>query len=289
MLKLALKVALVLFGAILALVLGVHLKFEAARNEKILIAPPVVLIPSDEDSVKEGRRLTQVKGCYDCHGSDLAGKLFADAGPVGRYAGSNLTGKGIGAVYTDQDWVRAIRHGLAPDGRKLIFMPSAEFASLSDEDLGKIIAFIKSSPSATAKLPGLEVGPLGKVLYLAGKFPLMFQAELIDHDVTPPASVPVSESAEYGKYLAASCVGCHRLDYKGGPIPGVPPEWPAAADLSGTGRVQKWSQEEFETVLRTGVNPEGRKISPQFMPWTSYSAMTDTEMTALYNYILSLD
>lgn len=286
--RLVLKVVLVLFGAIFFGALGVHLKFESARNEKISIEPRPITIPSDPASVLEGKRLTQVKGCYDCHGTDLGGKLFADAGPVGRYSGSNLTPSGIGSTYADKDWVRAIRHGLAPDGRKLIFMPSAEFASLSDEDLGKIIAFIKSAPEASSDLAPLTVGPLGKVLYLLGKFPLMFQAELIDHRMEPPATVPVNESAAYGKYLAASCVGCHGTEYKGGPIPGVPPDWPAAADLSATGRVQKWSREEFETMLRTGVNPEGVKINPQHMPWTSYSAMTETEMTALYNYILSL-
>ena len=43
---------------------------------------------------------------------------------------------GIAGRFTDQDWVRAIRHGVRPEGR----MPSKEYYALSDADLGALIA-----------------------------------------------------------------------------------------------------------------------------------------------------
>ena len=46
-------------------------------------------------------------------------------------------------------WVHAIRHGVRPDGTPLLFMPSTEFYFLSDEDLGAVIAFIKSARQRT--------------------------------------------------------------------------------------------------------------------------------------------
>lgn len=288
MLKWIGRILLGLGGLLVVFIAVIQVKFKSQQNERISFTPEAITIPDDSESLAEGRRLVQLKGCYDCHGTDLTGRLFADAGPVGRYVGSNLTPAGVTADYEDVDWIRAIRYGLNPEGRKLVFMPSAEYAQLSNEDLGKIIAYLKSVPSAKSENPLLEIGPMAKVLYLAGKFPLMFQAELIDRNLKPVESIAPDTSVKYGAYLAASCTGCHGMDMKGGPIPGVPPEWPPAADLTSTGTARSWSKADFEKVIRTGVKPNGRTINPAFMPWTSFAAMNDMEMTAIYNYIQSL-
>ena len=41
---------------------------------------------------------------------------------------------GIGGTYSDIDYVRAIRHGVAQDGRGLPIMPSEVFNKFSDQD-----------------------------------------------------------------------------------------------------------------------------------------------------------
>ena len=54
---------------------------------------------------------------------------------------------GVAAGYSDDAaWVRAIRHGLNPQGRALVIMPSEVFYFLSDEDLGALVAYVKSLP-----------------------------------------------------------------------------------------------------------------------------------------------
>ena len=55
---------------------------------------------------------------------------------------------GVGATNTDEDWVRAIRHGVGHDGRALWVMPSLSFSRLSDEDLGALIAYLESRPQS---------------------------------------------------------------------------------------------------------------------------------------------
>lgn len=278
---LALAVALSLAAAV------VHFRYEAHRRERIALDPPEISLPTDAASLAEGRRLVQVKGCYDCHGADLSGRVFADAGPVGFFAGANITPAGTTKDYGVRDWVRAVRYGLNPEGRKLIFMPSTEFAQLTNEDLGKIIAHLRTARPVQNQPAALSVGPLGKVLYLAGKFPLMFQAELIDRTAVPLESLAPSTEPGYGKYMIASCTGCHGADLRGGPIPGVPPEWPPASDLTPTGRVQTWTLQQFATAVKTGTKPDGRQINPAHMPWTSFAAMTDVEIEAMYRYIRS--
>jgi len=59
---------------------------------------------------------------------------------------NNLTSGlgGIGSVFTDTDYVRAIRHGIGRDNKSLLIMPSEQYNRISDEDLGALIAYLKT-------------------------------------------------------------------------------------------------------------------------------------------------
>ena len=85
--------------------------------------------------------------------------------------------------------------------------------------------------------------------------------------------------------MAVACTGCHGPEFSGGAIPGVPPTFPAAANLTphATG-LGGWSYSEFQIVMRTGARPDGTEVDP-FMPWPAYSQMTDTELGALWAYL----
>ena len=109
-------------------------------------APAVSLtIPTDPASIMEGRRLATVRGCFaDCHGKQAEGKVMFDQPMIARVVAPNLTA----AVhkYSDAELVAIIRNGVRPGGRSLLIMPSDVFVVLTDEDLGRIIAFLKSLP-----------------------------------------------------------------------------------------------------------------------------------------------
>jgi hypothetical protein len=51
-------------------------------------------------------------------------------------------------------------------------MPSEVFIGLTDEDLGRIIAFLKTPPLVAGPGPGLELGPLGRIGLATGRFKL---------------------------------------------------------------------------------------------------------------------
>ena len=54
----------------------------------------------------------------------------------------------------------------------------------------------------------------------------------IDHSLPPSQPVAAALSVEHGKYVAAMCIGCHGATLSGGKIPGGPPDWPAAANIT---------------------------------------------------------
>jgi len=278
-------------GAILAiLVLAAAAVFAAseARIRKSYVVDDVpIAIPTDEASIARGAHLLQIRGCHDCHGDDYGGAVFIDEAP-GRLIASNLTrgAGGIASRYSDADWVRAIRHGIRPDGRSLLFMPSYEYHPLSDEDLGQMIAYLKSVPPVDRPLPKSTVRPLGRALLLAGELPLL-PAEMIDHSAPRLPAPPEGPTPEYGGYLAFSCIGCHGLEFSGGKIPGTPPDFPPATNITPdmeTG-IGTWSEEDFFRALREGVRPDGSRIDP-VMPWENVTArMTDDEVSAIWLYL----
>lgn len=245
-------------------------------------------IPTDEESIAWGEHVFAIRGCVDCHTDNLGGAPFIEDPAMGSLQASNLTSGngGIANEYTTEDWVRAIRHGVGPDGKPLLFMPSHEFYFLSDEDLGAMIAYIKSVPPVDNDLPENSVGPLGRALFLAGEFPLL-PVELIDHDAPRPEPEP-GVTLEYGEYLAVGCTGCHGPGFSGGPIPGVPPEWPPAANITPGGNPGNWTEAEFIETMRTGLTPEGKQLNAEYMPWPNFAQMTDEELQALWLYLQSL-
>jgi mono/diheme cytochrome c family protein len=276
-----------LVGVILATAV---LRVELRRNEKVVIEVTSTEFPQDAASLVEGKRILQTKGCADCHGDDMGGRVFVDEPPVGRFAGSNLTrGKGSRvANYKDVDWIRAIRFGVDPEGRPLIMMPAGDFHGMSNRDLGRMIAYLKTMPPVDRESEPQKIGPVSRVLYNINQMPLLFSHELLDRKAEFVDDVTVEPTAEYGKYVANACIGCHGPGFSGGPIPGTPPSWPTAKNLTPSGRFAQWSLEDFKKVLRTGLTPENYQINPQFMPWKATQAMTDIEIEALFRFLKTL-
>jgi cytochrome c553 len=227
--------------------------------------------------------LATVRGCVECHGDNLGGRVFIDVPPVGRLAGANLT-RGRAAPLTDADWERAVRHGVRRDGKPLLFMPSNEFAGMSDEDLAALMAYARSLPAVAAPLPPNRVGPVLRALTVAGQATVA--AEQVDHAKPHPARVAPAVTPEYGAYLAAGCTGCHGAGFGGGKIPGAPPDWKPAANLTPTG-IGHYTEADFIRALRTGRRPGGAAIDSS-MPWRLTREMTDVELRALYAYLRAL-
>jgi mono/diheme cytochrome c family protein len=247
-----------------------------------------VAIPTDAAAIALGKHIVTTRSCADCHGADFGGAKVVDDPAAGQLHGPNITrGRGgLPASYSDQDYVRAIRHGLAQDGRALILMPSLEYTTLSDEDLGAAIAYLKTLPAVDRERGPVKPGPAIRALMVAGQVQL--SAEEIDHAAHRPASVTPSPTAEYGKYLAAGCTGCHGPNLSGGKIPGAPPDWPATANLTPhtSSRVTTWTEDQFIATLRTLKRPDGTMLHP-IMP-AAIGQMTDTELKALWAYLRTL-
>lgn len=279
-----LALVIVALGVIFALTqrrIGTH--YEVAGHD--------VPVPTDSASLARGEHVANLRGCIACHSEGLGGAVFIDVAPVARLHAANLTSGagGVAANYPEaKDWERSIRQGVNPSGRALLFMPAHEFYTMSDEDLGALIAYIRSRAPVDRSFPDQSVGPIGRVLFLSGKLPLV-PAELVDHDAPRPTPPAPGVTPAYGRYLAATCTGCHGEGLSGGRIPGAPPEMAAPQNITPdtvTG-IGKWTETEFATAVRTGMRPNGIQISSD-MPYKSFAHFTDDEIAAVWAYVRSV-
>jgi hypothetical protein len=229
-----------------------------------------VNIPTDADAVARGKHIATVWACTRCHGEDLSGRVITNDPVVGMIPligtipSSNLTsGKGgIATSYTDADWVRAIRHGVLPDGHVEVLM--FDYSTMSDQDLGDLIAFLKQLPPVDTNNSELDYGPIIPIFSQVGLFTPA--AEKINHGAPRPADPAPGVTVEYGGYLSAICSACH-----GNSIGYV---------------VTRWEQEEFIRTFQMGVLPDGKPFGPT-MSSNTFREMTDTELNALWLYYTS--
>ncbi len=245
-------------------------------------------LPTDAASLQRGRHLAQTRGCFACHGEDLGGAKVIDDPAMGRLYGPNISvgGAGLAKDFSDEDFERAIRHGVGPDGRGLFLMPSTDFAHFTTDDMADLIAYVKSVPPVDRSTVPLRIGPVARALMVAGK--IKISAAEIDHAAVRPDVVDRQPSPAYGRYIAVSCTGCHGSNYSGGKIEIGPPDWPPAANLTPdpSGRLSGWTQAEFIATLRTGRRPDGTQISP-VMP-SAFGQMDDVELRALWSFLKTL-
>ncbi|HEX8693940.1 MAG TPA: cytochrome c [Longimicrobium sp.] len=275
-----------LVAVVLAAVAVVYAASEMRFRRELQIAAAPLSVQPAPGLVERGRHLaTAVGKCGDCHGANLGGTRFLDAGPLGTVIASNLTSGrgGVLAKYDDAALERAIRHGVGQDGRGLFIMPSTEFYHFSDQDVAAIIAYLRTVPPVDNELPASEIRTLGRALYMAGQLPLV-PAEKMDHSAPRLPAAP-GVTVEYGRYLATvgGCTGCHGADLAG--APSHDPNGPPAANLTpAPAALGNWSEADFFRALRTGVRPSGTAIDAS-MPWASSGRMTDDEIRALWMYL----
>jgi len=290
----ALKIVAFLLAAlvIIAGALGLAVAPLSERKRTRVIEFPVapVAYTSDAAAISRGRYLFNSRGCMECHGADGGGReIYND--PGGLYVKSPNISPGPGSVvkdYREVDWVRTIRHGVSPQKHPLFLMPSKDYNLMTDADIAAMVAYARSLPPATGtgavvRLPLLVAG-----LYASGV--VKDDAELIDHAVPPPAPVPEAVTPEHGAYVIPMCKGCHGEGLSGGPVPGAPPDWPPAANLTpgeGSAMVRYDSVDKFMAMLRTGKRPDGSAVS-KVMPFPTLGNLNETDVGAIYVYLKSV-
>jgi mono/diheme cytochrome c family protein len=99
-----------------------------------------VSAPPRGPTAEYGEHLAQISGCTTCHGAALDGQNVPQGPPPGP---SLLIVKG----WTEEQFVRTIREGVDPSGKRLTDeMPWREYGRGTDDDLRALYVYLKSLP-----------------------------------------------------------------------------------------------------------------------------------------------
>ena len=215
-----------------------------------------IAVPTDPASVAEGQRLATVRGCFNgCHGKGFQGAVFWDEPWVTRLVAPNLTQ--VAADYSAADLERVIRQGIRKNGKSTWGMTSNTFHHLSDEDLGKIIAFLRSVPVSKGPATETRIG-------LLWRFDLTQWQLGLRQDVYLPMAEEIRRGAPW-------------VD---GDIEGSTPNLAIVA---------AYSEEDFCRLLRTAIPLGGQELGLMgMMARERFVHLTDEEVRALYSYLHTL-
>jgi mono/diheme cytochrome c family protein len=254
----------------------------APRNAPV----PDLRVAGTPEQIQRGEYLAN-SFCTSCHSGNgelpLTGGL--DLGedlplPLGKFVSVNLTPAGPLKDWSDGEIFRALRNGIDKDGRWLTIMSNVRVRRMADEDILALIAFLRSQPAVVNETPHPpdQATFMGVLMLGAGMLP----------EGQPPISGVISTPAkgptvEYGEYIVSyqDCRDCHGEDLRGGVQGQLAPIGPPLA------MVKSWTAEQFITTLRTGVDPSGHQVIDT-MPWKQIGRLDDVDLTAMYQYLISL-
>jgi len=256
-------------------------------------------------SAERGVYVFRAAGCYSCH-TDTKNKGQALAGgralktPFGTFYSPNITSDpvhGIGG-WSDADFIRALRHGEAPDGSNLFpVFPYTSYTGMTEADMLDLKAYIFSLPPvARANTPHDADFPFG------WRFLLTFW-KLLNFEPGPLAPQPGADPIlQRGRYLVRAlshCGECHTprdwigaVDQSmemagavapgGGTVPNITPD-------TETG-IGKWSSNDIVFLLKTGFTPDNDSVGAEMGEVVTHgtSHLRDDDLRAIAVYLKSL-
>jgi cytochrome c553 len=286
----------IILGVLVALIIVVVIVGTVRANSMLTkewdYAAETLVVPTDAESVARGEDLIQHwMLCADCHGADLSGGVMIDDPSFATLYAPNLTSGagGIGAAYTDADWLRALRHGIRPNGENLIIMPAEFYTLVASDEIVQMIAYLKTLPPVDNQIPERTLAFMPKVMIGLGVIPIadLVPAYKIDHALVTDPAPPRGVTVEFGDYRATTCKACHGENLAGAPED-VENGFPATPNLTAGGELAAWTEADFLTTLQTGVTPTGHELDPLGMPWERIGAADVDDLRAIWLYLQSL-
>ena len=274
-----------LLSALIALVLlitaiaFVFIRSNAIINKKYNVALVDVIIPKDSVSLAAGKRIAWTRGCYGCHTQNLGG--YVEVNWEGDTGADKLRITNISKVipqYSDKELFRLIKHGIKKDGTGLWGMTVGMFVNLSEKDICRLIAHLRTVPAIENELPKTSFTFKGRMKIISGE---------VVPEVTTARKKAVNKihypdnptEVQQGNYLAlTSCTECHGYDLRG--AYGNPPLLIAKA----------YKEEEFVKFLKTGKALGGRELKLMSdMCRKRFIHYSEEEIKAIHSFIMQLE
>lgn len=271
----------------------------------VMACIPVGGVRGDQAAADRGKYIFDAGGCASCHTDEKGGGAPLSGGtaletPFGTFYAPNITpdpDHGIGR-WTDQEFLRAMREGVAPDGRHYYpAFPYTSYTKASERDLLDLKAYLFSQPAVSRSSQPHDVG-----------FPFSIRSllwfwKLFNFDPSRWRPDPTRDTQwNRGSYLVEAlshCGECHTpRNFMGGTDK---KQWMAGARL-GAGKsvapnltsdetgLAEWSDGDVAFALDLAITPDGEVLGDEMSLVVRHSTgrLTEADRMAIADYIKSL-
>lgn len=217
-----------------------------------------------------GERLATVLACNSCHGADLTGGDYGEDADGGFIFAPNLTR----ALPHLSNWQlrRLLGEGIHPKRARFYYMPAKTLQRLSRDDMGSLVAYLRSLEPTGREWPAPDEGESTLALVEMGILETSNDRVQAYRVHRPPeiAGAPVQ-----GRYIASvTCAECHGPALDGG--------------LASAPSLQSALGRYDEAQLRALLAGHGKGELMKLVASRNLSALTDAERDALVAYLLAL-
>lgn len=260
---------------------------------------------ADQAAIDRGKYIFDAAGCFACHTDTKGGRPTLSGGPAlqtpfGTFYAPNITPDprhGIGR-WSDQDFIRALREGVSPDGRHYYpVFPYTSYTKASERDLLDLKSYIFAQPPVAEPSRSHEIG------FPFAFRPLLWLWKLLNFEaVRWRADHRRGEEWNRGSYLVEAlshCGECHTprnilggLDHS---------SWMAGAVL-GNGKtvapnltphesgLEQWSVADITFALELGLTPRGEILGGEMAEVIarSSSRLSAADRSAMAAYLKAL-
>ncbi len=267
---------------------------------------PENIVSNLQGDADRGAYIARMSGCIACHTNEAGGGEILAGGPrletpFGIFQGPNVTPhveQGIGD-WTLQDFARALRYGVSPEGDPYYpAFPYVFYSKLTDQDIADLWAAFQTVPASDAASRNQDLDfPFDQRWSLRGWQRLFFRPGAFESELDK------SEQWNRGKYIVtgpAHCGACHtprnmlgardaeEALHGAGGLPGgerSPPITPEAL------REKGWTETNLAFGLRFGTKPDGDVFGGSMgeVVRDGTSWLTDDDLRAIAHYLLVND
>lgn len=266
----------------------------------LLYLAAVAGVQARQADVERGRYLLQMGGCISCHtredGEMLAGGRVLET-PFGTFYTPNITPDpetGIGG-WSEEDFSRAMREGVAPDGRHYYpAFPYTSYSAMPEQDLRDLKAYLDSVTPVQTSVADHKLSFPFNIRALLGPWKwLNFEPLRLD------ASAEKSEAWKRGRYIVLGpghCGECHtprnilgglerQAHLTGNPegpegesVPSIIPSDP---------EFRQWSEADIVFALQVGMKPDGDFLGGSMGQVIEHSTgkLTESDLKAIAAYL----
>ena len=230
-------------------------------------ALPVLLLLSRGAGAADGEYLFHAAGCLACHtredGAPLTGGRAFET-PYGTFYSPNITpheATGIGH-WTREQFIAALRQGLAPDGSAYFpVFPYTSYRLMDEADAGAIFDYLKTLPATRQANRAHELP-----WWLARWMMEIWQWWMLE-DPPPPPNDPQLTRGHYLVNALGHCGECHtprklaglmdHTNFLAGTLDGPDGEKIPNITPHREHGIGKWDIDDLEYFLETGELPDG--------------------------------